>query len=262
MQYHVWYSLTPGGPYTLSAGTTTGNALVVSGLTSGTTYYFVVRGEDAILQQSGNSPEAAGTTGVIANPNPPPTNCGAPNAPPDCTNAGPIDGMYSSVYPTQTLILDLGPGNGILDGPGYDLAYYEREADPVPSNIVQMDWITIQLSVDGSTWYRAYAWSLDAEPLAQNSNVAPYAINLGTNGDPLICDLAPGAGEDEVIRMPGGPPCNSWGGLWTSLTGFQTGIAIDITGVVPPPVGEGYRYIRILSRGPQPAEIDGIERLN
>jgi hypothetical protein len=262
LQYHLWYSLTPGGPYNISVGTTTGNAMVATGLTSGTTYYFVVRGEDALLQSSGNSPEAAGATGTIVDPDPTPINCGGPFAPPDCSNAGPIDGIFSSVAPGQAIILDLGPGNGILDGPGYDLAYYEREADPLPSGIVQMDWITVQLSIDGSTWYRAYAWSLGAESLAQNSNVAPYAISPGMNPDPLICDLTTGADGDEVIRMPGGAPCDNWPGLWISRTGFQTGIAIDITGVVPPPVGEGYRYIRILARGPQPAEIDGIERLN
>jgi len=144
--------------------------------------------------------------------------------------------------------------------------YYEREADPIPTGFIQMDWVTVELSVDQSIWYIAFVWGLGDEPLAQNSNVAPYAVSGMRNPDPLMfdCDLQAGAAANEVIYMdaggPGGITCLAWGGLYPGPV--RTGIAIDIAGLPPPPPLEGYRYIRIRARGPNPAEIDGIERLN
>jgi hypothetical protein len=62
------------------------------------------------------------------------------------------------------------------------------------------------------------------------------------------------------------PVCSSWvtaGGLYGTPP-YKTGIAIDINGVIPPSIGEGYRYMRITQRtdAPYPVEIDAIERLN
>ncbi len=260
--YNVYSSSLAGGPYSLVASTGVLTGFVDSGLSSGVTVYYVVRGADSI-QESTNSPEASGTTGVIGDPYPdPPPSC-PPPAPPDCTSAGgPPDGTYSSVGPGEALILDLGAGNGILNGPGYDFVYFEREADPIPTGFIQMDWVTVELSIDQTVWQLAFAWSLGNETLAQNSNIAPYAISGGTNPDTNFCDLTAGAGANEIIRMAGGAPCTSWGGLYPVTP--QTGIAIEIGGIVPPPVGEGYRYLRIRTRpdAPNPAEVDGIQRLN
>jgi hypothetical protein len=160
------------------------------------------------------------------------------------------------------LVIDLGPGNGILDGPGFDFVYYEIEALPPPSyRIIQMDLVTVELSLDATTWYLAFMWNPGNEAQALNSNIAPYAFTPGTNPG-LYCDLSPGAESNELIPMlfQGEGFCTDWGGLYGSA--FQTGIAINIGGVIPPPTGEGYRYIRIRSGAPDPSQVDAIERLN
>ncbi len=258
-RYRVYRSTTSGGGY-VEVGTTTGTSFVDSGLSAGMTYYYIVRGEDTI-QLSNPSPEASGTTGAISDPNPGPINCSDPNAPPDCGNSGgPPDGAYSSVSPTQTLVLDLGLNNGILDGPGWDFVYYERETPPAGSGLIQMDWVTIELSLDATTWHVAFAWSLGSESLASSAEILPFA---SIPADPNYCDIVDGASFSDLIPMGS---CNLWGGLYGTPP-YNTGIRIDISLAnppIPPPTGGGYRYIRIGQRpdAPQPAEIDGFERLN
>lgn len=260
VEYRLYRSGTPGGPYVFVAATGAQTAFVDSGLTSGSTYYYVVRGAEP-LQESANSPEASGTTGAVATPYPTPPPVCNPPAPPDCGNAGDQpDGGFSNVGPGQELILDLGPGNGILDGPGYDLAYFERERPPVSSGVVQMDWVTVELSLDQVTWYPVFAWSLGSESMAASSEIAPFA---SIPADPNYCDLFDGASNIDEIPMG---PCNLWTGLYGTPP-LNTGVRIDIALAnppIPPPTGEGYRYIRIRTRSdaPQPAEIDGIARLN
>jgi len=256
VQYRILRSYNSLGPYTTTVGTTPGTSWIDSGLTTGTPYYYVVRGADTI-QESANSPEASGVPSPI--PNPVPIDCPGPTSPPDCGKAGgPPDGTYSSIYPTQTLILDLGAGNGILNGPLWDFVYYERDAGGFPPPIVQMDWITVELSIDATNWYVAFVWHTGNEALAQNSNVAPFTAILA---DPNYCDYTDGAGNNESIPM--GPCGAQWGGLWATPPYPQTGIAIDIGPVIPSIPPEGYRYIRIRGIDPlEPAEIDGIQRLN
>jgi len=259
-RYRVYRSLTSGSGY-VEVGTTTGTSFVDSGLSAGITYYYIVRGEDALPQLSIPSPEANGTTGTVSNPNPtPPAGCPSP-APPDCGDAGgPPDGIFSNVSPTQTLVLDLGPNNGILNGPGWDLVYYERETPGGPPPLVQMDYVTVELSTDTTNWYVVFAWSLGNESLASSAEVLPFA---SVPADSSYCDLVDGASYSDLIPMGS---CGLWGGLYGTPP-YNTGIRIDISLANPPipsPTGEGYRYIRIRQRpdAPQPAEIDGIERLN
>jgi hypothetical protein len=265
--YNVYISTVPGGPYSFVGSAGTATSYVVGGLSSGTTYYFVVRGADTV-QESGNSPEASGATGSVSNPNPTPIACNGTPPPVDCTPAGgPPDGNFLTIEAGQSVILDLGPNNGILDNPlDYDFVYYEREATPAISyRSIQMDWVTIELSSDAATWHVAFAWSQGNEALAQNSNVRDYAVSGGVNSDLNFCDLSPDASPNEVIPMlPGGEGfCTSAPGLYGTLP-YKTGIAIDINGVIPSPTGEGYRYIRITAGGfgPEAAEIDAIERLH
>jgi hypothetical protein len=258
-RYHILRGLTSGGPYA-EVGTATQAAFVDnSGLVTGTTYYYVVQAEDLALQTSGFSNEAAGTPNLIVNPNPAP-DCTVPDPPANCGSAGTIDGNWASINPTQTLILDLGAGNGILDGPGYDLVYYERETPGSVPSAIQMDWVTVELSLNNTDpWYVVFVWNLGSEPYAANSSIAPFA---SPTANPAVwCDLFAGASNQDSIQL---------GACGTSLLGLygkpprNTGILIDINnGIVPPPTGEGYRYIRIrgVSSG-QPAEIDGVERLH
>ena len=262
LEYRVYYSSSLSSGYQLT-GTTTLTGFVAGNVATGIRYDFIVRGADTI-QESINSPVASGTPTTVAIPNPTPVNCGGPNPPDNCAaSGGPPDGIFSSVLPTQTLIVDLGAGNGVLDGPGYDFVYYEREADPLPSGYILMDLVIVELSLDGTTWQTPFAWNPGSENLAQNSNIWLFASDDSSIAACLVLPLYAGSAANEIIYMTAGGPggiCPAWRGLW-GTTPYQTGVAIDIAGI-PPPVGEGYRYIRITAPGPEPAEVDAIERLN
>jgi len=135
----------------------------------------------------------------------------------------------------------MGEGNGIIDGDGhggYDLVYYERELGT--TGYVELDWVQVELSVDQSSWHTVFYWGDDVLANTDNTNIAAY----GNDDD--------GEVDNESIPLAD---------LWPSNT-IQTGIAIDIRGLVPS--GYAYRYIRIScpSGGADPAEPDGIERLN
>jgi fibronectin type 3 domain-containing protein len=69
--YHVKRSTTNGGPYTLIA-TATSTSYVDTGLTNGTSYYYVV----SALNSAGESPDSTQAVAVPSAPNPPPTTFG------------------------------------------------------------------------------------------------------------------------------------------------------------------------------------------
>jgi len=125
---------------------------------------------------------------------------------------------------------------------GYDLVYYEREYDGTPGYI-ELDWVVVELSVDNLTWYTVFYWGDDDPVNTDNTNVAAY----GNDADREV--------DNEPIPLAD---------LWPSNTipVYQTGIAIDIRGLVPP--GYAYRYIRISCPldGGDSSEPDGVERLN
>lgn len=61
VSYNVKRSLTPGGPYTTisTAGTVTGTTYTDTGLTNGTTYYYVVSAVNGVPTETADSPEAS-----------------------------------------------------------------------------------------------------------------------------------------------------------------------------------------------------------
>ncbi len=59
-EYHVERSTTSGGPYS-QIGTATGTTFTDTTVTSGTTYFYVVRAANSATCESGNSPEASAT---------------------------------------------------------------------------------------------------------------------------------------------------------------------------------------------------------
>ncbi|MFY9819801.1 MAG: hypothetical protein WAM82_00360 [Thermoanaerobaculia bacterium] len=59
-EYHVLRSTVTGGPYT-QVGVASGTTFTDSGLTGGTTYFYVVRAANSATCESGNSPEASAT---------------------------------------------------------------------------------------------------------------------------------------------------------------------------------------------------------
>lgn len=74
--YNVGYSAAAGGPYTYTASL--GNVLstTVSGLSNGTTYYFIVRPEDTFVNSLATSSEVSATPAGSATPTPAPSGGG------------------------------------------------------------------------------------------------------------------------------------------------------------------------------------------
>jgi hypothetical protein len=126
----------------------------------------------------------------------------------------------------------------------YDLVYYEF---PAASGIL-MDWVIVEIS-DGNNWYTVFNWSDDNPDT--NSNVNFNILSLPA-----------------VPPNPGVPPVEEIdqrdvlaADLYTSSSGFSTGIAIDVDSLVP--VGT-YSYIRFtapLDDVDGQMEIDAIEIL-
>ncbi|MFQ5612204.1 MAG: IPT/TIG domain-containing protein [Anaerolineae bacterium] len=189
-----------------------------------------------------------------------------------CDNALEIDAKpppgeigLTLVFTPGSIILDYGPGEGVVDGPGPDLVYYERPTastdppvTPSPQNGIWMDLARIEVSPDGVDWTLVFEWNEDGPPgqNVANSDLACYADDS--------CDLAPGSYPGEFqhnfIRAADllgdldGPPLTPW----------ETGIRIDLAGVADS--GVRYRYVRF-SRPPggspdEPTDVDAIYRLN
>jgi len=210
-------------------------------LTNGTTYHYYVTAFDAGNNESGPSNVASATPYAIT-PYPPTVSCSGTVT--DCNNAlGPPDGNAANITGTGTIILDFGAGQGIIDGAGWDLVFYEWpiDIDPGPGVTpgIMLDFIRIELSVDGSTWYPVFAW-----------DGVPGGVS-GTNIDDRAAD-----GEEENEPIPSsalypGPPLPN-----------NTGIAIDIGPWTPP--GYAYRYVRFTypSGGTDAGQIDSVRRLH
>jgi len=241
----IYRSTTSGHDFALIA--TVGAAMtryLDAGVNNGVTYYYLVTAFDLGGNESDPTNETGATPTAITNPYP---SCLVG----DCDQAaGSPDDNWESIPPDGSTILDLGEGNGVIDGDGYggyDLVYYERENDGDPGYIY-LDWVVVELSTDNLTWHTVFNWG-DNDPInTDNTNVWEYGQDLKG---------VPGDREADNERVP-------LADLWPSHTNpvHQTGIAIDIRGLVPS--GYAYRYIRISCPlgGGDPSEPDGIERLN
>jgi hypothetical protein len=184
---------------------------------------------------------------------------------PDCSHAvGPDEPSGTSVDLTygEVITIDFGIGNGITDGSGYDVVFYEwpnvdiyEGAGPVLPGI-RLDIVRLELSEDGIAWYKIFEW--DGDP--------PGATDVaGTNID-SYADDADGEVDDEPIP---------WYDLYPApdSSPHNTGIAIDIgiaaQAIQPPqaplPLPPGpFRWVRVSvpPGGSQAAQVDAIVRLN
>ncbi len=158
----------------------------------------------------------------------------------DCDNAkgDPNDNWTPVFTPTDVITFDFG-SPGIMDGPGYDLVFYERAYPDQNPRGIQLDYVKIEI-FHGGTWLTLFSWD------------GILGDVVGTNIDSYATD-ADGEDYNEAIPMydlypgiPGGP---------------NTGIAIDVSRF-----GNGpFRYIRVTRPpgGPaEPAEVDAIVQLN
>ena len=221
-----------GGPYIVITETAE-MAYLDNSVTNGTVYTYYVAALDGSGVEFGLSnlvqvqPYDIGpyTTTNSVTCEPPNPNCGLAGGPPD--------GQALNLDPNQAVTLDFGEGTGIIDGPGPDLVFYEW---PYPPGIL-LDFIIIEISADGSTWYTVFAW-----------DGVPGGV-VGTNIDAYATD---GDGEQDNEQIPS-----------DELYPYPgTGITIDIG--IWAPAGYSYRYVRLRcpGNGGDAAQVDAVQRLH
>ncbi len=159
--------------------------------------------------------------------------------------AGPPDGLASGITGTGVITLDFGVGRGIIDGPDYDMAFYEwpnPDIDPGPNVVpgILLDYVIVEVS-DGNAWYTVFDW--DGIP----GGVA------GTNIDGYATD---GNGEQDPEPIPSND-------LYPSGLAINTGIRIDIGAWTPP--GYSFHLVRLRYPGGganSGGNVDAVRRLN
>jgi len=150
-----------------------------------------------------------------------------PNNEPDI--GGP-DGSWTTVTPGTSTTIVFSPAIiADSDNGTPDLVYYEKLAAPTH---VDLDWVQVEISSDGVTWYQVFYWG--APPSDTNTNV-----DLNLVGD--LCQVAGIPTETDNCSIPIGRLYNS------------TGITIDVDGLVPP---GNYPWIRISS---PPGSLNGAD---
>jgi hypothetical protein len=227
--YRVYSSTSPGGPFNLHATVAITEYLDLS-VTNAITYYYQATAFDTGSNESGPSNIASATPYNLA-PYTYTTTIDTCFGPADCSAAaGPQDSGVLDLGVGEYVTLDFGDGYGIMDGPGYDMVFYENPNVPG----ILLDFITIEISHDGLTWYTVFDW-----------DGAPGGVS-GTNIDSYATD---GLGEEENEAIPSGSLYNN------------TGVAIDIGPWTPG--GYSFRYVRLTDAGgTDAAQIDAVERLN
>jgi len=239
----VYSSTVDIAPYALVTATTDTHYLDLS-VTNATTYYYYVTAFDAASNVSGPSNIAwerpdditpyTYTTDVDCLSTIPTTDC--------LDAAGPPDGESLDITGTQVITLNFGVGTGIINGPGYDMVFYEwpNPAIPAPPGGIYLDYVTIELSWDGTNWYTVFEWNGDGP---DTTDVA------GTNVDDYATD-ADGESENEHIPADRLYPYPG------------TGIVIDIG--VWTPAGYSFHLVRISypAGGTDAGHIDAVQRLH
>jgi uncharacterized repeat protein (TIGR01451 family) len=149
---------------------------------------------------------------------------------------GPPDSFWISIPQGTSMTLMLSPAI-VADGDNGtpDFVYFERLATPT---YIEMDWVRVEISSDGSTWYQVFYWG-DTDGLPDTNT------NLDVQN--LISDLCPTEIDNCHI-----PPARLY-----SSSGISTGITVDIDPFVPP---GNYPWLRITSPPSSDAsEVDAIQ---
>lgn len=208
-----------------------------TGLSNGTTYSYFIRAEDSSGNLSANSNTVTAQPNTITTV---PSNVTCTGTVTNCNSAaGSPDGNIAEIGPNSngSITIDFGSGTGIINGQGYDFILYEKENPPGVG--IQLDFMTVAVSTNGTTWYTVFNW--DGNPGGVlGSNVDSYAND--SNGEI----------DDEPIPLSDLSVPNSTG---------TTSVAIDIGPWVPS--GYAYRYVRFTHPGgANPVEVDAVQRLN
>jgi hypothetical protein len=158
---------------------------------------------------------------------------------------GPPDGDFYRITDTEGITIDFGSA-GIDHGPGYDMVFYEFPSPPG----IRLDYVTIELSNDGTTWYPVFDWD-GVDGGVTGTNIDSYAVDSGTYAGEYGEEPIPGS-----VLYPGAP--YPYG---------NSGIAIDIAGLIP--VSGPFRWVRVFyppdappAGGNRASQVDSIVRLN
>jgi hypothetical protein len=165
----------------------------------------------------------------------------------NCLNIiGPPHNDVAEILEGGVITLDLGVGNGIMNGRGYDMVFYEFDN----SGTTFLDWIIIQLSEDLSSWQTVFNWGDGYQPPPGCTDSPLVACDSSSEVVPYSND-ANGEQDNEAIT--------------TTLLYNGPGIRIDIDFLDGPPTAL-YRYVRLSSpdngSGNDAAQVDSIERLH
>jgi hypothetical protein len=136
------------------------------------------------------------------------------------------------------MIVNLGANITVNPGmphAGYDLVYYEREN---PVGAISLDWVIVEIgNCSSGSWYPVFNWYDNV--LDSNTNIAAAGYGIGEQ-------------DNKVIPV----------GVLYGSSPYQTGIAIDVDAVAPPP--GLYNCVRISSPfggDNDAAEVDAVEVL-
>ena len=147
---------------------------------------------------------------------------------------GPPDSVWISIPQGTAMTIMFSPSivaDGDIGTP--DFVYYERFATP---SLVEMDWVQVEISSDGSTWYQVFYWGDPGGSPDTNTNL---------DVQNLISDLCPT--EIDNCQLPPARLYNN------------TGVTVDVDPFVPP---GNYSWIRItspFSPDNDPSEVDAIQ---
>ena len=139
--YNVKRSTTSGGPYTTIATGVTSTSFTNTGLTNGTTYFFVVSavnasGESGNSNQASATPTAPSTGDIFVAPNGTDSNPGTMSAPTTLTaaitriQAGQTIQMRGGTYNLSATVTIARGNNGTSGQSQENLCFWQRETDP------------------------------------------------------------------------------------------------------------------------------------
>lgn len=152
----------------------------------------------------------------------------------DCNDAGgPPDGTTVGISTTGVITLDFGLGEGITHGSGPDMVFYERANAPG----ILLDFVRIELSADGATWYNVFEWDGDNPGDVSGTNIDGYATD----------------GDGELANEP--IPSSV---LYPYL---GTGVTIDISGMTGASTGP-FHLVRLTYPGPSDPALDEVGEID
>jgi len=183
--YNVGRSTTSGGPYTYSASLGNVTSSTRTGLTNGTTYYFIVRVEDAFGNSIATSSEASAAPAAAPAPTPTPTPTGGGGG------GGGGGGAFAPQIPSATKV--------ILKGRAYpaaDLVVFKDGTTVVTPEADSAGNFEVSVSVEGGI-YTFSVYAIDADN--RRSITSSFTIQVSSGQTAVISGIVipPTLGADK-----------------------------------------------------------------